>query len=58
MLVRTTIRGVGYDPAPSTATTPTPARSWCTVKRQSRTFAMGVDTGGAGDQGLDDLLWR
>jgi len=25
----------------------------CTVKRQSPDIAMGVDTGGAGDQGLD-----
>src|SRR5437660_6911969 len=50
-MVRETIRGVGYDDA----TYGYDGYTWavmCTVKRQSPDIAMGVDTGGAGDQGL------
>ncbi len=43
-LVRETIRNVGYDGCTCAV--------MCTVKRQSPDIAMGVDTGGAGDQGL------
>src|SRR5258708_26153633 len=50
-LVRGTIRGVGYDRAKSGYDADTCA-VMCTVKRQSPDIAMGVDTGGAGDQGL------
>src|SRR5437867_10490909 len=50
-LVRTTIRGVGYDDAKFGYDGCTCA-VMCTVKRQSPDIAMGVDTGGAGDQGL------
>jgi S-adenosylmethionine synthetase len=50
-LVRTTIRGVGYDRAKYGYDADTCA-VMCTVKRQSPDIAMGVDTGGAGDQGL------
>jgi len=50
-LVRTTIRGVGYDDATFGYDGCTCA-VMCTVKRQSPDIAMGVDTGGAGDQGL------
>ncbi|HET9994935.1 MAG TPA: methionine adenosyltransferase [Candidatus Acidoferrum sp.] len=50
-LVRKTIRGVGYDRAKYGYDADTCA-VMCTVKRQSPDIAMGVDTGGAGDQGL------
>jgi S-adenosylmethionine synthetase len=50
-LVRETIRGVGYDDATFGYDGFTCA-VMCTVKRQSPDIAMGVDTGGAGDQGL------
>ncbi len=50
-LVRSTIRGVGYDRAKYGFDADTCA-VMCTVKRQSPDIAMGVDTGGAGDQGL------
>jgi len=50
-LVRETIRGVGYDDARFGYDGHTCA-VMCTVKRQSPDIAMGVDTGGAGDQGL------
>jgi S-adenosylmethionine synthetase len=50
-LVRHTIRGVGYDRAKYGYDADTCA-VMCTVKRQSPDIAMGVDTGGAGDQGL------
>jgi len=50
-LVRETIRGVGYDRAKYGYDSDTCA-VLCTVKRQSPDIAMGVDTGGAGDQGL------
>jgi S-adenosylmethionine synthetase len=50
-LVRDTIRGVGYDRAKYGYDCDTCA-VLCTVKRQSPDIAMGVDAGGAGDQGL------
>jgi S-adenosylmethionine synthetase len=50
-LVRETVRGVGYDRAKYGFDSDTCA-VMCTVKRQSPDIAMGVDTGGAGDQGL------
>jgi len=50
-LVRDTIRGVGYTRAKYGYDAETCA-VMCTVKRQSPDIAMGVDTGGAGDQGL------
>jgi S-adenosylmethionine synthetase len=50
-LVRQTIRGVGYDRAKYGYDADT-CGVMCTVKRQSPDIAMGVDTGGAGDQGL------
>jgi len=50
-LVRDTVRGVGYDRAKYGFDSDTCA-VMCTVKRQSPDIAMGVDTGGAGDQGL------
>jgi S-adenosylmethionine synthetase len=50
-LVRDTIRGVGYDRAKYGYDCETCA-VMSTVKRQSPDIAMGVDTGGAGDQGL------
>ena len=50
-LVRETIRGVGYNRAKYGYDADTCA-VMCTVKRQSPDIAMGVDTGGAGDQGL------
>ncbi|HEY2352471.1 MAG TPA: methionine adenosyltransferase [Candidatus Acidoferrum sp.] len=50
-LVRETIRNVGYDRAKFGYDCETCAVI-CTVKRQSPDIAMGVDTGGAGDQGL------
>jgi S-adenosylmethionine synthetase len=50
-IVRDTIRSVGYDRAKYGYDADTCA-VLCTVKRQSPDIAMGVDTGGAGDQGL------
>ncbi len=50
-LVRDTIRKVGYDDA-SFGYDGYTCAVMCTVKRQSPDIAMGVDTGGAGDQGL------
>jgi S-adenosylmethionine synthetase len=50
-LVRETIRGVGYDDATYGYDGYTCA-VLCSVKRQSPDIAMGVDRGGAGDQGL------
>ena len=50
-LVRDVIRGVGYDRAKYGYDAETCA-VMCTVKRQSPDIAMGVNTGGAGDQGL------
>jgi S-adenosylmethionine synthetase len=50
-LVRDTICSVGYDRAKFGYDGQTCA-VMCTVKRQSPDIAMGVDTGGAGDQGL------
>jgi S-adenosylmethionine synthetase len=50
-LVRETIRGVGYDRAKYGYDCETCA-VMSTVKKQSPDIAMGVDTGGAGDQGL------
>ena len=50
-LVRDVIRGVGYDRAKYGYDAETCA-VMCTVKRQSPDNAMGVNTGGAGDQGL------
>ena len=50
-LVRDTIRCVGYDRAKYGFDAETCA-VMCTVRRQSPDIAMGVDTGGAGDQGL------
>ena len=50
-LVRHTIREVGYDQAIFGYDSNTCA-VMCTIKRQSPDIAMGVDTGGAGDQGL------
>jgi S-adenosylmethionine synthetase len=50
-LVRETIKGVGYDDATYGYDCGTCA-VMSTVKRQSPDIAMGVDTGGAGDQGL------
>jgi S-adenosylmethionine synthetase len=50
-LVRETIRNVGYSDATYGYDGHTCA-VMCTVKRQSPDIAMGVDTGGAGDQGL------
>ena len=50
-IVRETIRGVGYNRAKYGYDCETCA-VLCTVKRQSPDIAMGVDTGGAGDQGL------
>src|SRR5712691_5728526 len=50
-MVRSTIRSVGYDRAKYGYDCDTCA-VLCSVKRQSPDIAMGVDTGGAGDQGL------
>ena len=50
-IVRETVRQVGYDNAKYGFDADTCAVV-CTVKRQSPDIAMGVDTGGAGDQGL------
>src|SRR3954465_12766278 len=50
-LVRDTIRGVGYARAKDGYDCETCA-VMSTVKKQSPDIAMGVDTGGAGDQGL------
>jgi S-adenosylmethionine synthetase len=50
-IARETVRKVGYDDARYGFDSDTCAVV-CTVKRQSPDIAMGVDTGGAGDQGL------
>ena len=50
-LVRKTVNEVGYNDATYGFDSNTCA-VMCTVKRQSPDIAMGVDTGGAGDQGL------
>ncbi|HEX3121522.1 MAG TPA: methionine adenosyltransferase [Candidatus Acidoferrum sp.] len=50
-IVRDTIKGVGYDRAKYGYDCETCA-VMSTVKKQSPDIAMGVDTGGAGDQGL------
>src|SRR5580692_942204 len=50
-IVRDTIKGVGYDRAKYGFDCETCA-VMSTVKKQSPDIAMGVDTGGAGDQGL------
>ena len=50
-IVRETIRQVGYDRAKYGFDADT-CSVVCTVKRQSPDIAMGVDAGGAGDQGL------
>jgi len=50
-LARETVRLIGYDNAQYGFDSNTCAVV-CTVKRQSPDIAMGVDTGGAGDQGL------
>src|SRR6202158_601488 len=50
-LVRGTIRDVGYDRA-KYGYDAEHCAVMCMVKRQSPDIAMGVDTGGAGDQGL------
>lgn len=50
-LIRKTVAEVGYDDALFGFDSTTCA-VMCTIKRQSPDIAMGVDTGGAGDQGL------
>ena len=50
-IARDTVRQVGYDNANYGFDAET-CGVICTVKRQSPDIAMGVDTGGAGDQGL------
>jgi S-adenosylmethionine synthetase len=50
-LIRNTVQQVGYDDALFGFDSTTCA-VMCTIKRQSPDIAMGVDTGGAGDQGL------
>ncbi len=50
-LIRQTVKHVGYDDALFGFDSTTCA-VMCTIKRQSPDIAMGVDTGGAGDQGL------
>ena len=50
-LIRKTVEQVGYDNALFGFDSTTCA-VMCTIKRQSPDIAMGVDTGGAGDQGL------
>jgi S-adenosylmethionine synthetase len=50
-LIRKTVQEVGYDDALFGFDSTTCA-VMCTIKRQSPDIAMGVDTGGAGDQGL------
>jgi len=50
-LIRKTVEQVGYDNALYGFDSTTCA-VMCTIKRQSPDIAMGVDTGGAGDQGL------
>src|SRR6201982_2812307 len=50
-IARETVRQVGYDNATYGFDADTCAVV-CTVKRQSPDIAMGVDAGGAGDQGL------
>src|SRR5271165_6432221 len=50
-LIRKTVELVGYDNA-LYGFDSTTCVVMCTIKRQSPDIAMGVDTGGAGDQGL------
>ena len=50
-MIRDTVKHVGYDDALFGFDSTTCA-VMCTIKRQSPDIAMGVDTGGAGDQGL------
>ena len=50
-LIRKTVEQVGYDNALYGFDSTTCA-VMCTIKRQSPDIAMGVDTGGAGDQGM------
>ncbi len=50
-LIRKTVQHVGYNDALFGFDSTTCA-VMCTIKRQSPDIAMGVDTGGAGDQGL------
>jgi S-adenosylmethionine synthetase len=50
-VARKAVRDVGYDDATFGFDADTCA-VMCTIKRQSPDIAMGVDTGGAGDQGL------
>ena len=50
-IVRDTVREIGYVD-PTSASRPTPARSNAICTRSRRDIAMGVDTGGAGDQGM------
>src|ERR1700751_694362 len=50
-LIQKTVQGVGYDDALFGFDSTTCA-VMCSIKRQSPDIAMGVDTGGAGDQGL------
>src|SRR6202040_2097977 len=50
-LIRKTVEQVGYDDA-LFGFYSTPCPIMCTLKPQSPDIAMGVDTGGAGDQGL------
>src|SRR6201993_4828047 len=50
-LIRNTVQQVGYDDALFGFDSTTCA-VMCTIKRQSPDIAIGVDTGGAGDQGL------
>ena len=54
-IARQTVRQVGYDNAQYGFDAETCAVI-CTVKRQSPDIAMGVDTGGAGDQGLCSVM--
>jgi S-adenosylmethionine synthetase len=50
-LARETVKGIGYDRAKYGFDSET-CSVICTIDRQSPDIAMGVDTGGAGDQGL------
>jgi len=50
-LVRTTIRNIGYT-QPDAGFTADTCRVFSNLTRQSPDIALGVDTGGAGDQGL------
>jgi S-adenosylmethionine synthetase len=50
-LVRDTLRGIGYTD-PTSGLTPEDCEVVCNLTPQSPDIAQGVDTGGAGDQGL------